>query len=540
VTARFGWFRLGLVLGPLAATSATAAAQVPAVAIDEVHARPATGPLGDANGDGLRNSSQDEFVEILNVGADLVDVSGFVIATGMTPSARFTFPPGTVLPPGGRAVVFGGGVAGGDFGGAAVFSSGGLVLTDAPGAGYSAELWTAGSGGYVADTFIYDSSTFGSSCTTTCASQVRSPAGSGVFVSHASASGSAGILWSPGVAAPAAIPKVNEHASMPTARSTDQNVFPPMAVQFNMFMDPADFTNTLFKLYMGSCSAPLVEIPLTGVVAIDPARVQLAADTILDYATTYCASVDAAVRSASGTALAGPVRYEFTTRPASSRTAQTVVISEYGGASFSANNEFVELYNPTSSPVDVSGWFVQRRSAAGTRTCWASLPMGLPPIGPGRFFLVAGPGYVPADYAGAPPADHLTSGTTITGLSESVLLVASTGTCIGLASIVDAVSSGSITDTATGLLLPALATSPGNGRSIERKACFDSSADAGATGLFPGGGHAAAGNAEKLGASNADWILRLQPLPQSSIAGAETSSCAPGPPFDTIFRDGFE
>src|SRR5258708_15990363 len=49
---------------------------------------------------------------------------------------------------------------------------------------------------------------------------------------------------------------------------------------------------------------------------------------------------------------------------------QGVVISEvYGGGGNSGatyKNDFIELYNPTSSPVSLSGWSVQYTSAAGT------------------------------------------------------------------------------------------------------------------------------------------------------------------------------
>src|SRR5260221_4913121 len=49
---------------------------------------------------------------------------------------------------------------------------------------------------------------------------------------------------------------------------------------------------------------------------------------------------------------------------------QNVVISEiYGGGGNSGatyKNDFIELYNPTSSPVSLSGWSVQYASAAGT------------------------------------------------------------------------------------------------------------------------------------------------------------------------------
>lgn len=75
--------------------------------ITEVHADPASGIEGDANGDGVRDSGDDEFVEIVNTGGDSVDLSGYTIAD--TNSDRFTFPAGAALAPGVSATVFGGG-----------------------------------------------------------------------------------------------------------------------------------------------------------------------------------------------------------------------------------------------------------------------------------------------------------------------------------------------------------------------------------------------------------------------------------------------
>src|ERR1700720_2299633 len=58
---------------------------------------------GDANGDGVRDAAQDEFVELVNNGAAPLDVSSFTISD--TTQTRFTFPSGKVIPPGEAAVV---------------------------------------------------------------------------------------------------------------------------------------------------------------------------------------------------------------------------------------------------------------------------------------------------------------------------------------------------------------------------------------------------------------------------------------------------
>ena len=70
----------------------------------------AAGPAGDANNDGTRHTYEDEFVEVVNLGPDAVDVAGWRLGDDDTSVfSWFEFPPATVLAPGERAVLFGGG-----------------------------------------------------------------------------------------------------------------------------------------------------------------------------------------------------------------------------------------------------------------------------------------------------------------------------------------------------------------------------------------------------------------------------------------------
>ena len=81
--------------------------------ITEVHADPASGLAGDANGDGTRSFDDDEFIEILNVSASPIDLSNYTLFDAGDDAPRFTFPSGTVLTPNTSAVVFGGGTLNG-------------------------------------------------------------------------------------------------------------------------------------------------------------------------------------------------------------------------------------------------------------------------------------------------------------------------------------------------------------------------------------------------------------------------------------------
>jgi hypothetical protein len=105
-----------------------------ALVINEYLADPADGLAGDANGDGIRSSSADEFVEILNRSAEPFDISGYALFDAE--AMRHVFAPGTIVPPFEAVVVFGGGTPTGAFGNATenhmVFkaSSGGLSLNN--------------------------------------------------------------------------------------------------------------------------------------------------------------------------------------------------------------------------------------------------------------------------------------------------------------------------------------------------------------------------------------------------------------------------
>ena len=86
-------------------------------------ANPAADLEGDANGDGLNSSVDDEFIEIVNYGAESIDISDWIIMDyTMT---RFKFPQGTILQSKEFALVFGGG----DKDSFSINSSGGLIFT---------------------------------------------------------------------------------------------------------------------------------------------------------------------------------------------------------------------------------------------------------------------------------------------------------------------------------------------------------------------------------------------------------------------------
>jgi len=102
--------------------------------INEYLADPPDTLAGDANQDGTRSSSSDEFIELLNRSSEPFDISGYKLLD--SDAVRHLFAAGTIVPPFEAAVVFGGGSPSGPFGNATenhlVFkaSTGGLSLNN--------------------------------------------------------------------------------------------------------------------------------------------------------------------------------------------------------------------------------------------------------------------------------------------------------------------------------------------------------------------------------------------------------------------------
>jgi predicted extracellular nuclease len=167
----------------------------PPVVINEFLADPAGDLGGDANNDGTRDSSDDEFVEIVNVsGADL-DISGWTLSDGV--SERHTFPSGSVIADQCAIVVFGGGSPLGAFGGAVVqtASSGALGLNN------GGDTVTLDDGGSLLLSVGYGGEG-GNNQSLTLDPDVT---GIPPYVQHGSAGGSSGTFFSPGTRASGAL-----------------------------------------------------------------------------------------------------------------------------------------------------------------------------------------------------------------------------------------------------------------------------------------------------------------------------------------------
>lgn len=140
--------------------------------INEILADP-DATTGDANGDGTVSTSQDEFIELYNIGAADIDLTDYVIADGA--SDRHVFPAGTILAPNTFITVFGGGTPTGIDFMTQVASTGGLGLNNG---GDTVTIRNAS--GVTAATYTYGSEAGNNQ------SIAREPDYTGAFVPHLS------------------------------------------------------------------------------------------------------------------------------------------------------------------------------------------------------------------------------------------------------------------------------------------------------------------------------------------------------------------
>ena len=172
------------------------------ILINEILADPPDGLAGDANHDGVRDASQDEFIELVNSTTRDIDISGYKITTrsssATSDTERHTFAPGTIFPGGTAIVVFGGGAPSVNdpaFGGAQIFTANGssssLSLSNTGGV-----VTLLDATGAIANLLAYGGAT-GLNANAD-QSLTRAPDITGGFTLHRTASGSGDRAFSPG------------------------------------------------------------------------------------------------------------------------------------------------------------------------------------------------------------------------------------------------------------------------------------------------------------------------------------------------------
>jgi len=190
-----------------------------------------------------------------------------------------------------------------------------------------------------------------------------------------------------------------------------------------------------------------------------------------------------------------------------SQTANHLVVSEIlidgiNESSATTNDEFVEFYNPTSDPIDVSNWSIAYRSASGTTfNIKYTFPSGTL-IQSHKYYLFGGGGVISRDNS-----------------SESQLLgLGNTGGGLFLrnssGNIIDLIGWGSA---ASGNYEGTVAVKPAQGISLERKANSFSSASS----MGIGGADELEGNGFDSDNNATDFVQRTTPQPQNSSSPAE-------------------
>lgn len=367
--------------------------------INEFLADPPDGLAGDANHDGVRSASADEFVELVNTTTRDIDIGNYELLTrgsnGSLEVVRHRFATGTIISAGTAVVVFGGGnldPANAVFGGAEVLkaSSGGLSLLnseglislrDSMGSRVSSVSYGAGSG------LQADNNQ----------SLTRSPDLSGSFVIHTLAAENRSDLFSPGT-------RVDGRTFVSSPAISSVQVFAPrqeldLGEQMELSARAFDFQGEELDgvIFRWRSSAP-------SVVAIDTLGVARA----VGFGT---AQLTATARGATSSALEVVVRQpspspsptpeaspsptpepspspspspSITPLPSPSPTVSplpspspspsnsplpSLVISEFRTRGPNgANDEFVEIYNNSDATVNMSGFKLRASNGSGSST----------------------------------------------------------------------------------------------------------------------------------------------------------------------------
>jgi hypothetical protein len=195
----------------------------------------------------------------------------------------------------------------------------------------------------------------------------------------------------------------------------------------------------------------------------------------------------------------------------SAATANHIVISEVQIAGGTADDEFIELYNPTINNIDLNGWRLTRKTDTGTQSNLVTTMSGT--ISAHGFFLIA----KPTTYDGTTTPDLTYSNTSNSITANNTILLYSDA---GI-TLVDRIGFGTATDKEN-----TTALDPVSNNSVERKATSASSS----TTLALGGTEEIAGNGEDTDNNNADFVSRTVSQPQSTASTTETPVTVSGTP----------
>jgi len=389
------------------------------VMINEVLADPPDGIAGDANRDGTRDSTADEFVELINSTARDLDLSGYQIQTRAANASNVTvrhrFAAGTLLPAGTAIVVFGGGAldtTNSSFGGAQIIraSSGGLSLNNSGGV-----ITLQDKNGAIESSMSYGTSA--GIAGDANQSITRAPDVTGSFVLHQAAPDSEARAFSPGI-------KVNGLPFLPEPpvsliqiSPTTGQILTGANLQFSAhaFDDQGhELSDVIFR--WSSSNPSRLSIDSTGIArALSAGLAEITALARGVQSTPISINVIAPTPSSTPTPIPIPSPSPSPTPMASPSpsasisptpspspvTLPSVVISEFRTRGPSgASDEFIEIYNKSDSAVNVSGLKIRGSSNTGTVTTRLTITSNTFIPGRGHFLAVNSAGYggsIPGD-----------------------------------------------------------------------------------------------------------------------------------------------
>ncbi len=179
-----------------------------------------------------------------------------------------------------------------------------------------------------------------------------------------------------------------------------------------------------------------------------------------------------------------------------------IVISEVEvGKTGAATDEFVELYNPTQSDINIDTWKLTRKTQTGAESDLVSTISGT--IKSHGYFL-----FTPqAGYTGSASADQTYSVSDNSITDNNTILLYDNNS-----NLVDKVGFGTATDKEG-----TAETNPGSGTSRERQANASSTSST----MGSGGIDEVNGNGEDTNNNASDFVLRNAPQPQNSASSLE-------------------
>ena len=376
------------------------------VIINEIHADPAAGLAGDANGDGTRHSTQDEFIELVNSGAAGIDISGWTLSDAG--NVRHTFPAGTNLSAGKAVVIFGGGTPSGSFGGAIVqtASTGQLSLNN------SGDTVTLKDGS--ATTVVEH--VYGSEANDD-QSISRDPDLTGEFAKHSEIAAAAGALFSPGT-------KVDGTPFNGTTPGNQPPVLDPLDDQTVEIGETLEFTVTASDADGDSLSFFAENLPAGATFSYqDFAWTPTASglyENIIFRVEDGNGGSDADTISISVTEPVDLVLNEFLADPPAGPAGD----ANGDGTRHASQDEFIELVNTGAAALDLSDW-----TLADGSSVQHTFPSGTV-LAAEKAIVIFGGGSPTGDFGGATVQTASAGQLSLNNGGDSIILKNNSGTII--------------------------------------------------------------------------------------------------------------